>query len=196
MPGCTTGRQRWTGGHARDNIVAPRARQVASRSRSAPRTVVMPREIERKFLVAEQPALGDRPGRALRQAYLAVAADRSVRVRIEDGARATLTLKFGGGTLTRHEYEYELPVGDAEEMGDLRLGAWIEKVRYDIPTGRHVIELDVYGGALEGLMMAEIELDDERDEPVLPSWLGREVSDDPAYANQSLALNGAPGTPR
>jgi adenylate cyclase len=148
----------------------------------------MAKEIERKFLVASD---GWRKvcdgGSLLRQAYIAAMDDRSVRVRISDDARARLTIKVGKSALVRDEYEYDLPVADAEELMDRAIGIVIEKTRYRIPFHGFTWEIDEYTGALRGLVVAEVELASENDAPVLPAWLGREVTGDTRYSNQSLA---------
>lgn len=148
----------------------------------------MAKEIERKFLVVSDAwrQAGD-GGTPLRQAYVAAMEDRSVRVRIAGRERARLTIKVGKTALVRDEYEYELPVADAEELLTQAIGIVIEKTRYRIPYGGFVWEVDEYAGPLRGLIVAEVELASESDEPALPVWLGREVTGDPRYSNQSLA---------
>ena len=152
-------------------------------------------EIERKFLVPELPEGLDRyPSSALRQGYLAIAEDGAeVRVR-ERGGEATLTIKQGRGRVRREE---ELPL-DADtfaRLWPLTEGKRIEKRRHVIPTeSDRTIEVDVYGGALTGLVVAEVEFPDERDaerfEP--PDWFGAELTGDPRFNNQRLAVDGLP----
>ena len=147
-------------------------------------------EIERKYLVAD-PSIVDRtvlPPSAMRQAYLSTGAV-SVRVRIANG-RARLTVKGPTHGIRRAEFEYEIPLGDAEEMmKSLRQGEVIEKTRYERAEGGLVWEIDVFGGANAPLMVAEVELDDEDAEVTKPTWVGEEVSGDPRFGNASLALN-------
>lgn len=154
-------------------------------------------EIERRFLVETDAwrsafAAGRGRARAIRQIYLASDESRTVRVRIADGTAATLTIKLGGAGLARGEFEYEIPLADAEELAKGALGKPIDKTRHDIPLGRHVVELDVYAGALAPLVVAEIELSAETEAVDLPPWLGREITGDPAYSNARLALAGRP----
>ncbi|MEN3283839.1 MAG: adenylate cyclase [Solirubrobacteraceae bacterium] len=152
-------------------------------------------EIERKFLVPETPAELDRhPSTAIEQGYLAIADDGTeVRVRRRDGS-ATLTVK-GAGARSRVEEELEIDEERFERLWPLTEGGRIEKTRYEIPTDDGLtIELDVYAGALAGLVVAEIEFDSEdaADAFSAPDWLGREVTDDARYKNQRLASEGAP----
>lgn len=150
-------------------------------------------EIERKFLVINDAwrAAAD-AGTHLRQGYLsrvtgADAVRSSVRVRT-DGERAYLNIKSATLGIRRQEYEYPLPVTDAEAMlADLCVGAVVEKTRYHVPVGAHVWEIDVFSGANAGLVVAEIELDDEAEAFARPEWLGEEVSSDPRYYNVCLA---------
>ncbi|MFB2550273.1 CYTH domain-containing protein [Ensifer soli] len=153
----------------------------------------MAKEIERKFRVASDlwRAACD-GGRKFRQGYVLAMDDRSVRVRIVDGGAAQLTVKIGKYGLVREEFEYDLPVADAEEMLSTAIGIVIEKTRYRIAFGDHVWEVDVYEGALEGLTVAEVELRSEADRPERPAWLGAELTGDRRYSNQTLALHGLP----
>ena len=147
-------------------------------------------EIERKYLVAD-PSIVERaalPSSEMRQAYL-VTGTVSIRVRIAKG-RARLTVKGPAHGIRRAEFEYEIPLGDAEEMmASLRQGEIIEKTRYELAEGGLVWEIDVFGGANAPLVVAEVELDDENIEVAKPAWVGEEVSEDPRFTNASLALN-------
>ncbi len=154
----------------------------------------MGREIERRFLVT---GVGWRAGvsgvRRLRQGYLAREDGVTVRVRIADDA-AALTIKGPGG-LVRPEYEYALPVIEAREMLDLLCaGRRLVKTRHTVPHGGLAWAVDVFEGPLEGLVIAEVELPDAAHDLVLPPWAGREVTDDPRYANAVMAS--APAPPR
>ncbi|MEM6793460.1 MAG: CYTH domain-containing protein [Acidobacteriota bacterium] len=145
-------------------------------------------EIERKFLVSSDAwRAGAEPGTRLRQGYLSTDPDRNVRVRIK-GEKALLTVKgrLGEGTVSRLEYEYEIPMADAEAMLGLCLASPIDKTRYEIPHGGHLFELDEFHGRNAGLLIAEIELESESAHFEKPPWLGREVSDDPRYLNANL----------
>lgn len=148
----------------------------------------MAKEIERKFLVrsdAWRSAVQSKS--VLKQGYVASMDDRSVRVRILDEKTARLTLKIGRSTLTRDEFEYEIPVSDAEELLENAIGIVIEKTRHRVPHEGFVWEVDVFAGAHRGLIIAEVEMQAETDSPSLPAWLGREVTGDFRYSNQALA---------
>ena len=148
----------------------------------------MAKEIERKFLVRGEAWRSAAESKSvLKQGYIASMEDRSVRVRILDEKTARLTMKIGRGTLTRDEFEYEIPVSDAEELLENAIGVIIEKTRYRVPYEGFVWEVDVFAGAHRGLVIAEVEMQAETDNPPLPTWLGREVTGDFRYSNQALA---------
>lgn len=150
----------------------------------------MAKEIERKFLVRDD-SWRSLPvsQKSFRQAYILSGPDRSVRVRIVNEEHARLTIKIGTGKLVRDEYEYEIPVADALELAEAAEGIVIEKTRYDIPHAGFVWEVDVFGGPLAGLVIAEVEMSSEDDRPDLPPWLGEEVTSDRRYSNQMLAMS-------
>ena len=152
-------------------------------------------EIERKFLVpALPPGLDAAPRTRIEQGYLVVGPDGSeARVRRRDGA-CTLTVKTGGG-LSRGEAEIALSADQFDTLwpatGDRRL----VKTRYVLDGGAGLtIELDVYDGALAGLIVAEVEFGSERAAGAFtpPPWFGAEVTDDDAYKNRRLATDGRP----
>lgn len=150
----------------------------------------MAKEIERKFLVEDESWREEIVTRTrFRQGYIVSLQDRSVRVRIKDDAAATLTIKVGVNTLVRDEYEYDIPVADAEELLATAPGTIIEKIRYTVDHQGFVWEIDVFDGIYRGLTIAEVELAAETDQPTLPSWLGHEVTGDPRYSNQHLAAD-------
>lgn len=146
-------------------------------------------EIERKFLVGNE---GWRSGvassRRLVQFYLSRNGPSSVRVRIDGGRRAQLTIKTAASGTSRAEFEYEIPLADAEDMIALAEGAVIAKMRHIVPYRGLTWEVDEFHGDNEGLVVAEVELEREDQIPELPPWLGREVTDDRRYYNASLAL--------
>ncbi|MEM5472432.1 CYTH domain-containing protein [Hoeflea sp. AS60] len=151
----------------------------------------MAKEIERKFIV-DGDAWRDavEASKTIVQAYLAVDGETSVRVRITDGNQARLTVKVGASAMTRDEFEYPIPLDDAQAMMNESRGRMIEKTRHIIPAGPFVWEVDVFGGALAGLVIAEVEMRSEDDDPALPSWLGREVTGDRTFSNAVLAIEG------
>jgi adenylate cyclase len=147
----------------------------------------MGHEIERKFLVRRLPNLAGLDGEPIVQGYLRADAEGSVRLRIT-GRGARLAVKGPTLGLRRLEFEYPIPPEDARQMLDaLVLGALVEKVRYRIAHESFTWELDVFSGRNEGLVLAEVELADESDDPPLPDWLGAEVSGDLRFFNSSLA---------
>jgi len=123
-----------------------------------------------------------------------VAADGTeVRVRRRD-ANAWLTVKSGGGR-ARVEEEIEIDGERFERLWPLTEGRRIEKTRYEIPVGDDlVVELDVYAGDLDGLVIAEVEFESEEAAEgfAAPDWLGPDVTEDLRYKNQRLARDGAP----
>lgn len=143
----------------------------------------MAKEIERKFIVGPGwEADVDAPGTDFIQAYLSTDPRATVRVRIA-GNSARLTIKGRNEGISRDEWEYEIPLEDARQMIARCAEATIEKTRYR--AGRW--EIDVFHGRLNGLILAEIELTSADEAVTLPGWIVREVSDDPAYFNSSLA---------
>jgi adenylate cyclase len=153
-------------------------------------------EIERKFLV-----IGDswrqRVARRefFRQGYLANEGGCSVRVRIA-GEQAWINLKGRVQGARRLEFEYEIPSAEATEILDqLACEGTVEKYRHWIDVGGHEWEVDEFLGANAGLMVAELELDDENETFERPPWLGAEVTDDVRYYNSSLAKTPWPTWP-
>ena len=143
-------------------------------------------EIERKFLVTDDSWNDGSPGVRIAQGYLSADPDRCVRVRLA-GDDAWLTIKGRNEGIRRAEFEYPIPVDDARALLGMCLPSVIDKTRHRIPFGGHVWELDVFHGANEGLVLAEVELADESVIPQLPPWAGAEVSSDARYYNASLA---------
>ena len=146
----------------------------------------MGREIERKYLVRGNSwrEAGD-PVR-YRQGYLSTDKERVVRVR-RAGDRAFLTIKGLPRGISRPEYEYEISVDEADEMlGLLCIRPFIEKKRYKCEYEGLTWEIDEFQGENEGLILAEVELENENQEIPLPEWIGDEVSHDPRYTNAGL----------
>ncbi|MCR6673663.1 CYTH domain-containing protein [Devosia ginsengisoli] len=148
----------------------------------------MGREIERKFLVVSDAWQPIATGSALlRQGYLSSNAKATVRVRSTDDERAVLTLKGAVEGISRAEYEYEIPIADARELLAMAEPHVVEKRRYLVPYGGLTWEVDVFLGRHEGLVLAEVELDDEAQAVALPDWVGAEVTQDDRYNNASLS---------
>jgi len=154
---------------------------------------VLAKEIERKFLVSRDDwRLVAESHLDIVQAYICVNDDRNLRVRILSGSRAKITIKVGHSSISRDEFEYDIPLADAQDLLELRVGHRIEKTRFHVPHAGFLFEVDVFSGDFSGLVVAEVELASETDTPDLPAWLGEEVTGLPHYSNQSLALNGLP----
>lgn len=143
-------------------------------------------EIERKFLVRDDSWRNGAVGTEYRQGYLAALPHCSVRVRVADG-QAWLTIKSGDSGPRRQEYEYPVPMDDADGLLALCQPAMISKTRYLVPCGAHRWEIDEFHGENSGLVVAEIELADEDESFEKPRWLGKEVSDDVRYYNAALS---------
>lgn len=143
-------------------------------------------EIERKFLV-----VNDRwrdhvvVKQELKDGFLSRDGDKKVRVR-SFGDRATLAVKSRAAGMRRDEFEYEIPVADAEAMLGLCGEMIVEKTRHIVPWLGHTWEVDVYHGELEGIVIAEIELASETALFERPSWVGAEVTSDPRYKKINL----------
>jgi len=149
----------------------------------------MPKEIERKFLLKNDTWRQGASGTRYRQGYLSTEKQRAVRIRTV-GEQGYLTIKGESVGAARSEYEYSIPLDHANEMLDqLCLRPIIEKTRYKIPFGGLTWEVDEFEGENTGLIVAEVELENEKQTPQLPPWIGEEVTDDPRYYNANLIAN-------
>ena len=150
----------------------------------------MAQEIERKFLVTNDSWRAAAAGKRYCQGYIATTKPgHSVRVRIA-GDQAYLTIKGPSTGLSRAEFEYEIPTGDAGKMLETLCDRpLIEKTRYRLPIGPVVWEIDEFIGENAGLIVAEVELENEAQSVDLPDWVGLEVSGESKYYNQSLVRN-------
>lgn len=143
-------------------------------------------EIERKYLIASEAWRELAQGVDYRQGYLSTVKERTVRVRTV-GDSGFLTIKGISTGASRIEYEYEVPVDDAHEMLDeLCERPLIEKRRFKIPYAGLIWEIDEFFGENGGLIVAEVELEEENQLIDIPSWIGEEVTGDPRYFNSSL----------
>ncbi|MBN1795674.1 MAG: CYTH domain-containing protein [Sedimentisphaerales bacterium] len=146
----------------------------------------MAKEIERKFLVKDDVYHRLAKPILYRQGYIATDKDRIVRVRTKQD-KATLTVKGPTNVITRTEYEYEIPMADAEHiLMELCKKPIIEKYRYKFIIDGLSWSVDEFTGENEGLVVAEVNLTDENQPVNLPDWIGDEVSDKPEYSNSSL----------
>ena len=144
-------------------------------------------EIERKFLVDTTLWTDRSGGKPYRQAYLSKEGN-TVRARIA-GDKAYLTIKGKAKGISRSEFEYEIPVADAEALFGLAVSAIVSKTRYRQMVNGKLWEIDVFHGDNEGLVVAEIELENEDESFEKPIWATKEVSFDKRYTNASLARN-------
>lgn len=148
-------------------------------------------EIERKFLVTSTEFIKEaiRQSRIV-QGYLSSNPERTVRVRVK-GDKGFLTIKGIGNKsgLSRFEWEKEIPLADAEQLLLLCEQGIIDKIRYEVAGSNHLYEVDVFSGANEGLIIAEIELSNENESFEKPNWLGMEVTNDNRYYNAYISKN-------
>ncbi len=151
----------------------------------------MAKETERKFLVKND-SFKEQAVKALRitQGYISSVPERTVRVRIK-GEKGFITIKGIGNEsgASRFEWEKEIPVEDVKELLKICEPGVIDKTRYIVPVGNHTFEVDEFYGDNEGLVVAEVELNDENEEFEKPDWLGEEVTGDVKYFNSMLMKN-------
>jgi CYTH domain-containing protein len=150
-------------------------------------------EIERKFLIPRRPPeLEQARSEEIEQGYLAADVESEVRVR-KIGEQGVLTVKRGSGR-DRSEEEIEITEEQFQALWPVTEGRRIEKRRYQVPLDGLTVEIDVYGGALTGLTTAEVEFDSTEESEAFdpPAWFGDELTDDPRWSNQALALEGRP----
>jgi len=146
----------------------------------------MGKEIERKFLLKDDSWRSLSSGRICYQGYLGGTKEHVVRVRII-GEKGFLTIKRFISKRQRMEFEYEIPIEDAREMLDeVCEKPLIEKKRYRIEHRGMVWEIDEFLGANQGLILAEVELEQENQSVEKPEWIGAEVTEDPRYLNINL----------
>lgn len=171
----------------------PTAQQVSNGEELADKEQT-PRELERKFLISEMPKdLESYPHKEVTQGYLAIM-DNGTEVRLrQDGDEYFETIKSGDGK-DRSEHQAELTKEQYDAIWQATEGRRVNKTRYKIPHDDSIIELDIYRGELEGLVVAEVEFTtpDEMENFIPLSWFGEEKSDDKRYKNQSLAIYGLP----
>lgn len=153
--------------------------------------LLMPKEIERKYLVKNntwKTGLTDADSTFIQQGYLNNDPDRVVRIRIRD-SKAFLTIKSRPKGITRSEFEYLIPLNDAEELLEMCLGNILVKRRYEIEYKGNTWEVDEFLGKNTGLVLAEIEMKTENQIFKVPEWIDLDVSDKPEYSNMALAFN-------
>jgi len=147
----------------------------------------MAKEIERKFLVSHKDWQDlDKPtGKLLRQGYILTHPNKTIRVRVAD-KQAWLTIKGISVGASRLEFEYEIPSDEAIELLENFSESELEKIRYEIFYQHKLWEVDVFSGANDGLIVAEIELQSEDEHFELPDWVTQEVTHEEKYYNSNL----------
>ena len=142
-------------------------------------------ETERKYVINTDQFPKEHPV-CIKQGFISTNKSRVVRVRIAD-EKASLTIKSGGNALTRREFEYSIPLKEAIELLDeVCLQPVIDKTRYTTNHKGLTWEVDVFHGQNEGLIVAEVELENENQEFEVPSWVKKEVTGDERYYNVNL----------
>lgn len=148
----------------------------------------MAQEIERKYLVLDDSFKHEAFSNShIRQGYICSERGRTVRIRIKE-ERAYITIKgpSADNGLTRYEFEQEIPLSDARQLMELCEPGIVDKTRWLVRSGSHVVEVDEFHGDNDGLVMAEIELRSADDVVELPHFIGREVTGDRRYYNSQL----------
>lgn len=146
------------------------------------------REIERKFLLKHNyPSFSK--GTYIEQGYLFYGKDREIRLRMKEDVWS-LTIKIGGESIIREEYEYAIPATDGSRLlKHCAPGFLIKKRRYRYKVGNYLWEIDFFEGDNKGLVLAEIELESELSEVEKPDWIGREVTGELRYYNINIFQN-------
>jgi adenylate cyclase len=143
-------------------------------------------EIERKFLIDINKLEKLENGYAIKQAYIQTKDNTTVRVRLK-GDEAFLTIKGESVGATRAEYEYSIPVVDANEMLDkLCAKPIVDKTRYLVKHKKNIWEIDIFHKDNDGLIVAEVELESEDELVELPEWIVKEVTGQAKYYNSNL----------
>lgn len=147
-------------------------------------------EIERKFLVDPEKwkNLEKPEGVFFRQGYILKEKDKTIRVRLA-GDKGFMTIKGATTGFSRKEYEYEIPAEDAEELMKNFTAFGTAKTRYFVHDDGNFWEVDVFAEENEGLIVAELELDDAAEEFKIPAWIAEEVTEDERYYNANLATH-------
>jgi len=147
----------------------------------------MPVEIERKYLIKDTSFLSTlKNGCSIIQGYVSLEEDRVVRVRAK-GENAFIAIKAKLAGITRWEFQYEIPYKEALEiLNNICLKPLIHKTRYCISENGLTWEIDIFDEVFKGVVIAEVELENENSPVTLPSWVGKEVTDDRLYYNAEM----------
>ena len=146
-------------------------------------------EIERKYLIKKDLWSSVDKGKGIyyKQGYLLTDPNKTIRVRISD-RNAFLTIKGSSKGASRLEFEYEIPLKDAQELLDAFSTSSISKIRYEVEYSGKIWEVDEFLEDNQGLIVAEIELESETESFKVPEWIGKEVTEDIKYYNSNLSL--------
>jgi len=145
-------------------------------------------EIERKFLINKIPDNCEKSIH-IKQYYMHIDDYFVQRLRFFDNQKAIISLKQNCSGLSRYEFEYEIPLSDAQKIVSMSNSKFIEKIRHIIYFDKIKWEIDEFLGQNEGLLIAEVELDSEDQDVVLPEWVNIEVTNQHKYFNYNLAIN-------
>ena len=148
----------------------------------------MPLEIERKFLVVSNQYQNNAKSVYIKQAYLSANEKMAIRVRVE-GIQASINIKSKETERVNHEFEYAIPRDEAMSLIKMSPYPIIEKTRHVVEYAGQTWEVDEFHADNDGLIVAEVELDDENEKFDIPPWLGEEVTSDYRYLNSNLALH-------
>jgi adenylate cyclase len=144
-------------------------------------------EIERRFRILSD-AWRTMVARSshITQGYLAITEESVIRVRVRD-TEGYVTIKSRDGGMARQEFEYAIPLADAESLLELCGQRVLKKIRHEVNCAGYLWEIDEYAEPLTGLILAEVELQSETDDPPRPPWIGEEITLDASFSNSALA---------
>jgi CYTH domain-containing protein len=144
-------------------------------------------EIERRFLVSSDAwRAGVDRSTGITQGYLAITEYSVIRVRVRDDD-AYVTIKSRDAGLAREEFEYSIPMDDARSLLNLCGPRVLEKIRHEVTYAGYCWEVDEYSAPFENLVIAEVELQSEADDPPRPAWIGEEITHNGSFSNAALA---------
>ena len=143
-------------------------------------------EIERRFLINESNFILPKVKKSIKQGYLFSDSNQALRVRMIE-KQYFLTYKYKKTSINKYEFEYSISKEDGEKLLSLSEHHIIIKERYYRKIDEHLWEIDIFHGENEGLIIAEVELEDEKEQINIPNWIGDEISDDERYFNFNLS---------
>jgi adenylate cyclase len=144
-------------------------------------------EIERRFRISSDAWREDvARSTQITQGYLAITNESVIRVRVRD-IQGYVTIKSRDGGMSRQEFEYAVPLADAQSLLKLCGQRVLEKTRHEVNYAGYLWEIDEYKDPLEDLILAEVELTSETEDPPRPLWIGEEITHDGSFSNSALA---------